>query len=83
MREPSRSIPGRGGGGTGGCQLIDISSGEVDGGRVQHIQHFHESKESWEKFRDDILLPRLQQGIEGGFTTAPEETVVDLYQMLP
>ncbi|MET3174391.1 UNVERIFIED_ORG: hypothetical protein ABIB52_002242 [Arthrobacter sp. UYCu721] len=43
----------------------------------------HESKESWEKFRDDILLPRMQAGIEGGFTTAPEETVVDLYTVLP
>ena len=27
----------------------------------------HESQESWEKFRDGILLPRLQAGIEGGF----------------
>ncbi|MEO8282098.1 MAG: hypothetical protein ABI568_01635 [Pseudarthrobacter sp.] len=43
----------------------------------------HESKESWEKFRDSILLPRMQAGIEGGFTAAPEETVVDLYAVLP
>ena len=43
----------------------------------------HESKESWEKFRDGILLPRMQQGIEGGFASPPEETVIDLYKVLP
>lgn len=43
----------------------------------------HESKESWEKFRDGILLPRMQQGIAGGFASPPEETVIDLYKVLP
>jgi hypothetical protein len=43
----------------------------------------HDSKESWEKFRDGILLPRMQQGVEGGFTTPPEETAVDLYKVMP
>jgi hypothetical protein len=43
----------------------------------------HDSKESWEKFRDGILLPRMQQGIEGGFTSQPEETVVDLHKIMP
>lgn len=47
------------------------------------IMAVHESKASWEKFRDDILLPRLQQGVAGGFTTAPEETAVDLYKVMP
>ena len=42
----------------------------------------HESKESWEKFRDGTLLPRMQQGIEGGFAGPPQETEVDLYQIL-
>lgn len=42
----------------------------------------HESKASWEKFRDEILLPRMQAGIEGGFTTAPEETVIDLFTVM-
>ncbi|MET4096363.1 hypothetical protein [Arthrobacter sp. UYCu712] len=42
----------------------------------------HESKESWEKFRDGILLPRMQEGIEGGFASPPEETVVDLYKVM-
>src|SRR4051794_10088948 len=43
----------------------------------------HESQASWEKFRDDILLPRLRAGIEGGFSTPPEETEIDLYKVMP
>ena len=38
----------------------------------------HESQESWETFRDSILLPQMQKGIEGGFTTPPSETTVDV-----
>jgi len=41
----------------------------------------HDSKESWEQFRDDTLLPRLQQGIEGGFASPPEETGIELYNV--
>jgi len=33
----------------------------------------HDSKESWEQFRDNILMPRMKRGIKGGFTTAPQE----------
>ena len=43
----------------------------------------HDSKESWERFRDDILMPRMQQGIEGGFQAPPQETAIDLYKVLP
>ena len=39
----------------------------------------HDSKQSWERFRDDILMPRLQQGIKGGFTTPPQETAFEVY----
>jgi len=42
----------------------------------------HESKESWEQFRDSILLPRMQQGIEGGFASPPQETVIDVYKVI-
>ena len=42
----------------------------------------HDSKESWERFRDDILVPRMQQGIEGGFPTAPTETAIDLFSIV-
>jgi hypothetical protein len=37
----------------------------------------HETKASWETFRDTILMPLLHQGIKGGFTTPPEETVFE------
>ncbi|MFE4836001.1 hypothetical protein ACFRAU_15145 [Arthrobacter sp. NPDC056691] len=47
------------------------------------IMAVHDSKESWEKFRDEILMPRMQAGIEGGFTSPPDETVIDLYKIMP
>ena len=43
----------------------------------------HESKQSWERFRDDILMPRMQAGIEGGFASPPHETEVDVSTVLP
>ena len=42
----------------------------------------HESRESWERFRDDILMPRLQAGIPGGFQSPPEERAIDLYTVV-
>jgi hypothetical protein len=33
----------------------------------------HDSRQSWEKFRDETLLPRFKKGIKGGFTTSPQE----------
>ena len=47
------------------------------------IMAVHESKESWERFRDDVLIPRMQQGIEGGLPAPPQETAIDLYKVLP
>ncbi len=41
----------------------------------------HESQASWEKFRDEILMPLMQAGIEGGFPTPPEERTIDLYKV--
>jgi hypothetical protein len=43
----------------------------------------HESKESWERFRDQTLLPRLQAGIEGGFASPPQETEIDIDTLMP
>jgi hypothetical protein len=42
----------------------------------------HDSKESWEQFRDATLLPRMREGIAGGFTSPPEETTIDLYNVM-
>jgi hypothetical protein len=43
----------------------------------------HDSKESWEKFRDDTLMPKLQQGVKGGFTTPPQERAFEIYNLRP
>ena len=43
----------------------------------------HESQQSWERFRDEILMPRMQAGIDGGFPTPPEETAIDLHTVTP
>jgi len=43
----------------------------------------HDSKESWEEFRDGILMPRMQQGIAGGFTTPPQETTIEVHNLQP
>ncbi|MFN8037142.1 MAG: hypothetical protein U0V73_14515 [Acidimicrobiia bacterium] len=47
------------------------------------IMAVHESKASWEKFRDGTLLPKLTAGIEGGFPTPPQETEIDLDRVMP
>ena len=56
------------------------AAGASDGGWT--IVAVHDSKESWERFRDGILMPRMQQGIKGGFTTPPQETAFDVHTLL-
>lgn len=40
----------------------------------------HESQESWLRFRDDTLMPAMIAGIEGGFTSPPEETFFPIHK---
>ena len=47
------------------------------------IVAIHESKESWERFRDGILLPAFRRGIEGGFTAQPQETAFEVHNLQP
>ncbi|HET9322776.1 MAG TPA: hypothetical protein VFO03_02785 [Gaiellaceae bacterium] len=42
------------------------------------IVAIHESRESWERFRDSTLMPQLQAGIEGGLPTPPQETTFEV-----
>jgi len=42
----------------------------------------HDSKASWEQFRDEILMPRMRQGIPGGFQTPPQETAFETHLVL-
>jgi len=61
-------------------QVFHAAGPSADGWTILAV---HESKESWERFRDGTLVPRMQQGIEGGFPTPPEETAIDLYKVMP
>lgn len=57
------------------------AAGPSDGGWT--IFAVHESKESWERFRDDTLMPRLQEGIEGGLAGPPQETAFEIHNVQP
>jgi hypothetical protein len=57
------------------------AAGASDGGWT--VVAIHDSRESWERFRDDILMPRMQQGIMGGFTTPPQETAISIHNLQP
>ncbi len=47
------------------------------------IVAIHESKENWENFRDNVLLPKLQAGVPGGFAGPPQETAFEVYNLQP
>lgn len=61
-------------------QIFHVAGPSGDGWTIVAV---HESQDSWERFRDDILMPRMQQGIEGGFPTPPEESTIDIYKLMP
>ena len=46
------------------------------------IVAIHDSKKSWVKFRDSILIPTMSKGIKGGFETQPQETAIDVKTLL-
>lgn len=56
------------------------AAGPSDGGWT--IIAIHDSRESWENFRDGTLMPRMQAGIEGGFTSPPQETGFEVHNLL-
>jgi hypothetical protein len=67
---------------------LDPSDGTLPPGQLYHFAGpsadgwvvcvIYDSKENWEDFRDSVVLPRLQQGVEGGFTTPPEATEFEI-----
>jgi hypothetical protein len=57
------------------------AAGPSEGGWT--IIAVHDSKASWEKFRDGTLVPTLSAGVPGGFTAPPTETAVDLDSVQP
>ena len=71
---------------------VHPSDGSLPEGQVFHaagpspdgwtIVAIHDSKESWERFRDGTLMPRMQAGIEGGFAAPPEEKTFEVKSQL-
>jgi len=61
-------------------QIVHAAGPVQDGWTIVAV---HESRQGWEDFRNNTLMPRMQAGIEGGFTTPPEETEIDIYNFQP
>ena len=61
-------------------QIFHIAGPSSNGWTIVAV---HESQESWERFRDDILVPHMQKGIEGGLPVPPEESTIDVYKLMP
>ena len=67
---------------------VHPSDGSLPEGQVFHVAGpsddgwvivaIHESQNSWENFRDGILMPRLQAGVERGFQGPPQETAFEV-----
>ncbi len=60
-------------------QLIHAAGESADGWTILAV---HDSKESWEQFRDEILMPRFKKGIKGGFTTMPQQTEISIHNLV-
>jgi hypothetical protein len=41
----------------------------------------YESKESWEHFRDEVLMPQMKKGINGVLTGPPQETASQIHNL--
>ena len=42
------------------------------------IVAIHDSRESWERFRDGTLMPTMAAGISGGFAAPPQESTFEV-----
>lgn len=62
-----------------GGQIYHAAGASADGWTITAV---HESKQSWEAFRDGILLPKLQAGIPGGFEGPPVETTFEVANLV-
>jgi hypothetical protein len=72
---------------------VHPSDGSLPQGQIFHaagasaggwtILAVHDTRGSWEKFRDTTLMPTMQAGIEGGFASQPVETEIDIETVKP
>lgn len=61
-------------------QFFHAAGSSADGWTIVAV---HDSKENWETFRDNILMPKMQAGIKGGFAEPPQETAFEAYNLQP
>ena len=61
-------------------QIFHAAGPSVGGWTVVAI---HDSKASWEKFRDRNLVPTLAKGVKGGFSSPPQEIAFNVHHMQP
>lgn len=45
------------------------------------VMAVHDSKQSWEQFRNEILMPTLVKGVAGGFTGPPQQTEFEVHNL--
>lgn len=57
-------------------QIFHAAGASEDGWTIMAV---HDSQESWERFRDAELIPKMSAGIEGGFPTPPQETTFEVH----
>lgn len=60
-------------------QLFHAAGPSEDGWLIVVI---HDSKQSWEQFRDGTLMPRMQAGIDGGLAGPPQETAFEVHNQV-
>jgi hypothetical protein len=66
------------GGGLPAGQIFHAAGPSADGWTIVAV---FDTKESWEQFRDQILVPRMQQGIEGGLAGPPQEMAFEVQNL--
>jgi hypothetical protein len=59
-------------------QIFHAAGPSADGWTIMAV---HDSKESWERFRDEILMPRFKKGIEGGLKGPAQETAFEVHNL--
>jgi len=67
---------------------VHPSDGSLPAGHISHIAGpsadgwvivaVHDSKASLERFRDEVLMPAMRNGIPGGFSALPQETTFEI-----
>ena len=61
-----------------GGQTFHAAGPSADGWTIMAV---HDSKQSWEKFREEVLMPKMKEGIAGGFSGPPQETGFEVHNL--